>query len=523
MSSGHGYGNVGDEAQCSACISRWRKVVPNCKITLFSPNPGFTEALHKEQCEWAPRVLWFRSNTIGPYDGNTIRFKIYYKWIYYRLIISAYMIKMGLPLLLCNENEARVLHVIFNHDILHITGGGFLTGRTRSRLWENCLLMRLCKILDIPYFLTGHTIGVFQNKRDKHLAKIGLKHARYIGLRDHGISEKELKQIGINGNHIQSTCDDALLLSNKIERGELKNYVTDAGIDWDKPWAAVNFHHWGQKDDQIKKTQKRFAQLCDHIIKNHGLQILFVAMTPTDVEPEVNIKKQMRQRGINIPYNANYEVVRAIIAHANLVVTLKHHPIVFAQGEGVPVIAISFDDYYYHKNKGALDNTGHGRYIINKYDYFTNNIFKKINEVINSTSQIKNDMQCWLHKMMEIEYYPYNIILEELLFSQETIPQKIVIIGAGAEGLNLLKLSKKAYIEVEAFTDKNPTLLHKKLDGIPIIPLIDGLKMRLPIVISSMNIQKQILKEVKILIRKHTIESPIIYNKYLQLINERKK
>ena len=46
IAAGHGYGNVGDEAQLAACLSRWHKFLPNCKITLFSPNPAYTAALH---------------------------------------------------------------------------------------------------------------------------------------------------------------------------------------------------------------------------------------------------------------------------------------------------------------------------------------------------------------------------------------------------------------------------------------------------------------------------------------------
>lgn len=34
--------------------------------------------------------------------------------------------------------------------------------------------------------------------------------------------------------------------------------------------------------------------------------------------------------------------------------TLKHHPIVFSMGNGVPCVGIVFDAYYRHKNSGAL-------------------------------------------------------------------------------------------------------------------------------------------------------------------------
>ncbi|MDB4695137.1 polysaccharide pyruvyl transferase family protein [bacterium] len=411
LSAGHGYGNVGDEAQCGACIARWRRTVPNCGITLFSPNPAYTEALHHEKSVWAPRVAWFLSNTGGPYFGEKQSFRRFYAKLRRRMLFSARMMARGISLLSVNSREATILQEILTSDLVHISGGGFLTGKTSSRLWENCLLMEICQVLGVPYILTGHNIGVFQDRADEKTAFRGLKGAEYIGLRDKGISERDLAAIGIRGDHIESTCDDALLCP-KHDANLTTQYLVKLGIDPLKPWVAANFHHWGQDKADRERIEQRFAKICDTVATKHQLQIIFIAMTPSDVEPEIGVIEKMSQNAVLFPYSPNYEAVRGVIAESHLVFTMKHHPIVFAQGEGVPVVAVALDDYYTHKNAGALDNVGHARFLVGPSDYYTNKPVHAIDEVIANRSKLKADMQKWTKQMREEELSPYRRALD---------------------------------------------------------------------------------------------------------------
>lgn len=414
MAAGHGYGNVGDEAQCGACIKRWRSVAPDCRITLFSPNPAYTEALHGERSEWAPRVAWFRANTKGPYFGKSRLFIPFYLLLRIRLSISCRFMRAGIPFSLLLPREAMILHLLQQHDVLHISGGGFLTGKTRSRLWENCLLMRMCQLLNKPYMLTGHNIGVFQNNGDRKIARLGLAKARIIGLRDRGISEAELAEIGVAGQHVRSTCDDALLCE-RLEREAIVEYLKEAGVRVDKPWVAVQFHEWGQESGEQEKIRVRFAELCDHIVSKHNLQVVFIAMTPSDVEPEKKVLNLMKMQGRMAPYSPDYRVVRGIIAEAEFVFCMKHHPIVFAQGEGVPVVGVSLDEYYYHKNKGALDNTGHGDFLSHAKDFYESIPEQNIVRVIEKRQKIREEMLEWVKCMKAMELSDYEYMQREII------------------------------------------------------------------------------------------------------------
>lgn len=410
MAAGHGYGNVGDEAQCGACISRWKQVAPDCKITLFSPNPGYTEALHGEECEWAPRVAWFKSNTSNCYNDSQAAFYRTFRSLKWRLTLSAHLLKRGLPLLFCSPREASVLQAIMSHDLLHISGGGFLTGKTRSRLWENCLLIQICHLLGTKVILTGHNIGVFQDKKDRKLARKSFSLTSYIGLRDKGTSEKELNDIGVSGPTIESTCDDALFCP-RATREEIRSVVQAAGADPDRPWVAVNVHHWGQEVSERPKVEQRFSELCDELTAC-GLQSVFIAMTPSDEGAEQGVVQKMATSGFLIPYSPDYRIARGVIADAQFCFTMKHHPIVFAQGEGVPVVSIALDAYYEHKNRGALANTGHEDCLYEKEAFYGQSFEGVFRETLSRREEIHLQMKNWVHHMAERELEVYTTSLE---------------------------------------------------------------------------------------------------------------
>lgn len=406
MAAGHGYGNVGDEAQLAACISRWRKVYPNCKITLFSPNPSYTSALHQEHCVWAPRVAWFRSNTIGPYDGNSKRYFRFFTLLRIRLIVSAYLLKWNIPLLFCWPREAAVLCELQSHDCLHISGGGYLTGATRSRLWENCLLMRVCQILQIPYFLTGHNIGVLSLKADKRITRWGLKGAKYISLRDRDASQQTLSSLGLNGTHIESTCDDALLCSTSLECEDLNSLSSLTS----NKYAVVNFHHWGMAKEEIPAIEARFVAICDYITQKHGLLCLLVSMAPADIVPCQNISNQMLAANYCIPYSPDWRVARGLISTSDLCFTMKHHPIVFAIGEAKPVVSVSLDQYYNLKNKGVLDNIGYGSSAADRSAFFSSAILSLIDNAILGAEQYSEACLRYLSRQRSLELKPYSYV-----------------------------------------------------------------------------------------------------------------
>ena len=114
------------------------------------------------------------------------------------------------------------------------------------------------------------------------------------------------------------------------------------------------------------------------------------------------IRKYPSERIFYFDYDYNFKKVRRVIADSKICITMKHHPIIFAMGENVPVISLVFSKYYLHKNEGALAQYGQKKYSINlENDDFLSQFNYLFNEVEKNRNQIISDII--LHKQVLIE------------------------------------------------------------------------------------------------------------------------
>jgi len=367
---GYGYQNVGDEAQLGANLERWRQRVPGCEITVLSPHPAYTSKTHEVRSEFASRVVWFDANRRNDYAQSNRRFQKEYWKVRRRMVASAHCLRAGIPLLFCLPDETRLLALIQQADVLHLSGGGYMTGMTRSRLWDHCLLIELCHLLGTPVIMTGQTIGVFRSRADRRLAKQALKPVRAITLRDHGRSEADVRALGVRASRVQSTHDDALFCGTAPAEA-VAAAVRQAGLDPDMPFIAANFHYWGLSSEQKEAAAVRFAQLSDHLGTVSNAPVLFVPMVPGDEQPERDVMARMHCRTAMLEYAYDYRLARGVLGAASLVFTMKHHPIIFAYGEGVPVAAVALDPYYHQKNRGAMELFEQGEYCMDEEVFFS--------------------------------------------------------------------------------------------------------------------------------------------------------
>jgi polysaccharide pyruvyl transferase WcaK-like protein len=214
-----------------------------------------------------------------------------------------------------------------------------------------------------------------------------------------------LASIGLKGDHIHSTCDDALLCDRYGDE-DIRAYLDRLG-GAPSAWAVVNFHHWGMPDSEIEVNEKRFSTLCDYISTKYNVCCLLVSMAPSDVLPCVNISRRMSQESMVVPYSPDYRVARSLIASAKFCFTMKHHPIVFAIGESTPVVSVCLDDYYNLKNKGVMDNIGYGHNAAVKEEFFTSAIYSLIDAAIASREDFQASCAEYVRQQQSLELEPY--------------------------------------------------------------------------------------------------------------------
>ena len=195
------------------------------------------------------------------------------------------------------------------------------------------------------------------------IAKWGLSRAKLIYLRDPVDSKNALASIGITDNRVACTFDDALYYQVKSE-SQVESALKESGIDPDRPYMAVNVHYWGQKEETSRIVMDQISICLDTIVDSLGLQIAFIPMHSSDEEAINEVIGQMNQPAVMIKHNYCIDLAIGAVRDAELCFTMKHHPIIFAMGVGVPTVAIALDEYYNHKNKGAMQLFGQSDYVI---------------------------------------------------------------------------------------------------------------------------------------------------------------
>lgn len=399
IAGGYGYGNIGDEAQLAANLRHWKKAFPMSQLTVLTPNPEYTNKTHGNiRTELATRISLFGAGD-RQYYGSDSRFKKLYFLVAPLYLLNARLMRAGLPTVGLTARQAAALAMIRDSEVIFLSGGGYLTGMTLTRLWDNMLLLRLANIFGITVLLSGQTIGVFKDPVSRFLAKWGLKTAKYIYLRDPINSSKELASIGIKGEKIKSTFDDALFYKPEFE-GKISEFLDENGIDENK-YIAVNVHYWGQHIDVSRIIMKQVADSLDRIKSKLGLQIVFVPMVGSDEETIKEVMSLMKETAI-LPQHHNYDLdlIVALVQNAFLCLTMKHHPIIFAMGAGVPTVSMAFDDYYWHKNEGALRIFGQERYMVScEPDKLGKSIDENVMGIYNTRDELSAQIKLCLDKL----------------------------------------------------------------------------------------------------------------------------
>lgn len=358
VAGGYGYGNTGDEAQCDATLKLLTERYPDYQIINLTPDVVYSKKEHpKYNHDYASRVLFFnngRKHNCFDFKGKiTRKLKFILKSIL--IYINALLAKNNLPTVFLDVNASKFLYELKEAELLYFCGGGYLTGRTLSRLWDGILVCVLASVFDTPVVMSGQTIGLWGTCFNKLFARWGLKNVRVITVRDENYSLNDLKEIGLSGEKYFPTHDDALF----CDKSEGKQIAEDNYI-------TLNFHYWGMKDSEKTTYIDKLNKIINYVLDKTDYDIVFIPMHRTDKNSfDDYISKFSNNRLKCFDYDYDFRKVRRVIADSKMCITMKHHPIIFAMGEGVPAISLAFSDYYLHKNIGALTQYKQDKYSVN--------------------------------------------------------------------------------------------------------------------------------------------------------------
>lgn len=374
---GYGYGNVGDEAQLNYCLKRLRRLFPNSSIQILSPDPEYTKSTHDYwNVDWAPRSIFFDENRSHLYSISTYQIQRGFLWNFMNCILkfiflvrstriyySAKQIKEKGTSIFVNNNYTTLIKKIAKSKMIYFTGGGYLTGATLSRLWDGILVCRLASLFNVPVVMSGQTIGVWDTSFNKRYAFLGFQSIKLITLRDSLFSPHALLELGISGNNIYPVCDDALFCDYQTNDQIFNKLLYTSNIKKDfiqEGYIVINFHYWGAISKNEKQQILRdINTIISLTLTSTKMNIILLPMTPSDTIAMDDYLKQFANQQVKLfKYSFDFKDARRLIKGAYMCITMKHHPIIFAAGEKVPVISVNQSSYYEHKNRGALNILG---------------------------------------------------------------------------------------------------------------------------------------------------------------------
>ncbi|MBN2319622.1 MAG: polysaccharide pyruvyl transferase family protein [Acidobacteria bacterium] len=360
VAGGYGYRNAGDEAQLAATLRELSRRFPDYLIKVLTPDLRDTHFLHDACLVGEASRLAFYDLDISdlyslPTRGKKFRFLFRSFW----LLINAWFIKNRIPISFVNARRTALLYEIATADLIFFCGGGYLTGKTLSRLWDGMFVLRLAHLFGTPSVLSGQTIGVWNSRFSRWLAGWGLKRAHLVATRDSNASVEALQNLGISPSKVMTTCDDALFMENPSGIGALRSLLDVSNINpsiVDSRFIVLNLHYWGFNEDSDRRwLLDRAAAILRCLAELDPVPVVGLPMTAIDEQTLLDLEKNLPDAAYRmLRYNKDYRIARALISLSHACITMKHHPIIFALGERVPVISLAHGAYYEHKNAGAL-------------------------------------------------------------------------------------------------------------------------------------------------------------------------
>ncbi len=234
---------------------------------------------------------------------------------------------------------------------LYISGGGTLmqdSTSTRSLLYY-LYSIRQAKRAGCKVMLYGCGIGPIHRKINRRRAAACLnRYADVICVRDHR-SLEFLKELGVDKPKIHLTADPALL----AQAGDI-NYLHACALDPKESYALFSLRPWKGYEE------KNFIALVEYVYKQYQfLPILYCMEPKRDLPILHSLAKKLSCPYLILDEDSTGKQTISLIRRMSLVVSMRLHTLIFAAGQGIPMVGIAYDP----KVSGFLDDLGTSHYL----------------------------------------------------------------------------------------------------------------------------------------------------------------
>ena len=287
----YGRGNAGDDAILEAIVTELRQIDPDLPIWVLSRSPDSTR-------------LTYRVNSI------------------YTFAFPRFLRRMG---------KTR----------LYINGGGSLMQDVTSHrsLWFYLFTISAAKRLGCQVMMYGCGIGPIHSPANRRrAAKVLQKSVDAITLRDTH-SREELEDMGVTNPEIILSADPTVILPAAPEQ-VVDGILESQGIDPRGRYIGFALRPW----PGFEEKAALFGAAADYAYEKYGLIPVFLPIERRlDVGAARLAAQHMKAPHYILPETGSSDHTIGLFARMQVVVSMRLHALVFAAGQGVPLVGVVYD------------------------------------------------------------------------------------------------------------------------------------------------------------------------------------
>ncbi len=287
----YGHGNAGDEAILEAVVGQMRSIDPEMPVTVLSRRPEETAA------------------------------------------------KLGVNAL--HTFDFRGFLRVMKNVRLYINGGGSLIQDVTSRrsLAYYLFTLRAAKKRGAKVIMYGCGIGPVSRRGDVALTRrILSRYVDVITLREPD-SMDELARFGVKGPEILLSADPAMTLAPAAP-GVVDEKMRALGLDPEGSYVCFCLRRW----PGFEERAECFARAADMVREKFGLTPVFLSINHrSDGDAADSAASHMRQAPVILREPMDTALTIGIMARMKAVCSMRLHGLIFAAGNGVPLVGVSYD------------------------------------------------------------------------------------------------------------------------------------------------------------------------------------
>ena len=244
------------------------------------------------------------------------------------------------------------------HSQLYINGGGSLMQDVTSRrsLWFYLLTLSMAHRRHNKVLMYGCGIGPIRYPSNrKRCAKTLNRCVDAITLRDVN-SKEELADMGVTGPEIVLSADPTVILP-AADAGTVDSLMEERGLRKDGAYICFTLRPW----PGFEEKTKALAAGARYAYEKYGLTPVFLPIEERlDAPAAGKVAAKLEDiPHVTVPQCARSGHVIGMFARMKVVVSMRLHALVFAAGQGVPLVGVVYDQ----KVSSFLDYIGQDLYM----------------------------------------------------------------------------------------------------------------------------------------------------------------